>query len=179
MISAPFVLLLGLCTASADPGEPLLDLTVQGYSGLGFDMEEGEWADVMGQFGGSLTGWLHPSVGLSLRLDYGSFGLIRGDQSTAFLFSELRLRPAESDLAFWLGVGTNYPQMSYCMVGYECPTAWRGFKGILSAGGVKELALGPVHLPVGLRVELGPTRFGLGLDLGAGLRLWRGGLRRH
>ena len=98
--------------SQAASGDPLLDLTIDGYLGGGYAVSRGEGADLMGRAGAALTGWVHPRVGLGVRADRGSYGLI-DDEGNAFVFAEARYRLPARDLALGAGVGSPLAWVEY------------------------------------------------------------------
>ncbi len=159
----------------AAEGEPLLDLTLQGLAGGGYAVSRGDGADIMGRYGAALTGWVHPRVGLGVRLDRGTYGLI-DDEGNAFAFAEARYRLPARDLALGAGVGTPVIWVEYfCDVNNgpcrEGPWEYHDPIGTVSA--TWEKGLGPFHLPLALRLEASKVRVGLGVDVGFGWRFRR------
>lgn len=167
------ILAIDAHSAAADP---LLDLSAQGYGGVGFAMDIGHGFDVLGRAGGALTFWVVPQAGLVLRADTGSFGLIE-DTSNTFIFGEVRARVPERDLAMGLGLGTNALVFTtLCPPDEPCePELWGGHRAVGTLSVTLERGLGPLHMPVALRLEGSEERLGLGLDLGLGWRFKRGG----
>lgn len=174
----PSLLLLSLLTldAHAAAGDPLLDLTAQGYGGAGFAMDIGHGFDVLGRAGGAVTAWVLPQAGLALRADNGSYGLIDDDGNT-FVFGEVRARIPERDMALGLGVGTNAMVIyTLCTPEGPCePALWGGQHLIGTLSLTLERGLGPLHMPVAVRLEGCDARIGLGVDVGLGWRFKRGG----
>jgi hypothetical protein len=175
MIVPVLFLALSLPCARAVAGDPLLDLTVQGYGGAGYAVTRGEGVDILGRAGGALTGWITPRVGLGVRADRGNYGLL-DDDPNAFVFAEGRYRLPDQDMAIGLGVGSPLAWVEYyCDVSagpcVEGPWEYHDPIGALSL--TWEQGLGPLHLPLALRLEASKVRAGLGVDLGLGWRFRR------
>lgn len=168
-------LLLSLCfpAAQAAAGDPLLDLTLQGYGGGGYAVSRGVGADIMGRAGGALTGWVTPRVGLGVRADTGSYGLL-GDDPNTFAFAEGRYRLPDQDLAIGLGVGTPIVWVEYACFAEPCIQGpWEYHNPVFTGSLAWEQGLGRLHLPVALRLEASAVRLGLGVDVGLGWRFVR------
>ncbi len=172
---ATALLVLALPCTHAAAGDPLLDLTAPGYGGAGYAVSRGEGADLLEQAGAALTGWVPPRVGLELRADAGNYGLL-DDESNAFVFAEGRYRLPERDLALGLGVGSPVIWVDYfCDVdnGPCREGPWEYHDPIFAASLTLEQGLGPMHLPVALRLEGSKVRAGVGVDIGFGWRFRR------
>ena len=160
--------------ASAATGDPLLDLGVQAYGGVGYAVARGDGTDILGRVGGGIMGWVFPRVGLGVRVDYGSYALL-GDESAAFSFAESRFRLPEQDLALGFGVGrARILDQVVCYDPAGCPEVWDDYAtAILVTSLTWEQGLGPLHMPLALRIEASNVRVGLGVDLGLGYRFRR------
>jgi hypothetical protein len=168
------LLALSMSSAHAAPGDPLLDLTAQAYGGAGYAVSRGEGFDLLGRAGGALTGWITPQVGLGLRVDSGNYGLL-GDDPNHFVFAEGRYRLPDRDLAVGLGIGSPVIWVEYYCIQAPCPQGpWEHHDPIISSSVTWEQGLGPMHLPVALRLEASKVRAGIGVDVGFGWRFRRG-----
>lgn len=175
MITAALILALSLPTATAAPGDPLLDLTLQGYGGAGYAVTRGEGVDILGRAGGSLTGWITPRVGVALRADRGNYGLL-DDDPNAFVFAEGRYRLPEQDLTLGLGVGSPVIWVDYFCDASAGPCTegpWEYHDPIAALSLTWDQGLGPLHLPLAVRLEASKVRAGLGVDVGLGWRFRR------
>ncbi len=166
-------LLLVLSSASADSGDPLVDLAVQAYGGAGYAVSRGEGFDLLGRAGASATGWITPRIGVVVRGDTGNYGLLDDDRNH-FVFIEGRYRLPDQDLALGLGVGTPIIWVEYACFEDPCQEGpWEYHDPIGTISLSWEQGLGPVHLPLALRLEASKVRAGLGIDVGIGYRLRR------
>ncbi len=167
------LLLILVSPLEAAPGGPLLDLTVQGYGGLGLPLSRGSGADLLARAGGAFTGWISPHVGLGIRADSGTYGVF-DDEGNIFLFAEGRYRPPAGPFALGLGVGTPLVWVEYQCEGNSCVEGpWEYHDPIFTASATWERHLSRLHLPLSLRVEASKVRLGLGLDVGIGWRFRR------
>jgi hypothetical protein len=178
MIAACLVISMLSPSAHAASGDPLLDLSLQGYAGGGYALSRGSGADVLGRAGAAVTGWVTPRGGIVLRADRGSYGLL-DDEGNAFVFAEARYRLPDQDLALGLGVGSPVIWVEYYCIAEEgspggCAEGpWEYHDPIGTASLTLEEGLGPMHLPVALRVEASKVRLGVGVDVGLGWRFRR------
>ena len=166
---APLALALSL-TASA--AEPRLDLGLHGFTGVAAgDDTDGPMVPAM--VGATALVWASPSVGLGLRTDFGSYGPRQDDDANVFASLEGRYRVTDT-LTAGLDLGVSVMQIEYFCIQAPCPVSpWDTPEPILGLDATRELAAGPLILPVSVRAEASRVRWALGLEVGATWRLTR------
>lgn len=155
--------------------DPLFDIAAQGLVGAGGATDGTDVQGVLGRAGGSVTGWITPDVGLGLRIDMGSYGVLNYDDFNIFTFIEAGYR-INDDLQVGLGVGTPVIWVEYNCIKAPCPQGpWEYHRPIGTASASWDLSTGNLLFAPGARLEVGGNRWGLGADLTMGLRLNRNG----
>lgn len=165
--------LAALSTPAAFAADPLLDLGVRGYAGPagGVKLEMGP--DLAGRGGVALVAWPARQVGLGLRVDTGSYGIVDSDAGNTFAFAEAQVRLAEGWEA-GLGVGTPVVFYDYFCAEAPCEEGlWARHYPIAALQAVRSFEHGLLHVPVALRGEVSAARWSVGLDVGLGLRAHR------
>ena len=162
--------MLTLVLLSSALSAPLLDLDVHGLVGPGGGVSYGPALDLAVRGGFQVTPWVTPRVGLDLRVDLGTFGMISTDMSNAFAFTGVRMG-LDDDWSGALQVGTAVAWVEYA-AGADNPI-WETHPPLFAATATREVGLGALHVPVSLRAEVSSVRWALALEAGLGLRASR------
>ena len=166
---AALVLLLA---APASAAAPLLDGTLHAFSGAGGGTGIEMPLNLAGRVGGAAMVWPVGSVGIGLRVDGGSYGLLTRDTSNAFAFAESQVKLADRWTA-GLGVGLPVAWIEYSCQGSCERGVWEEHHPIGALTGTLHLEEGVLHVPISARAEVGADRWAVGIDVGFGFRIHR------
>ena len=167
------MLVLLALTLSSQAADPLFDATLHVWSGAAGGIALPMDPDVPLHTGFSLMGWVTPDLGLGVRIDGGTYGLVSDDAKNLFPFLEAqyRLGPHWS-----LGAGVGTPMIYvdyYCNSGACDDGLWERHHPVFSANVTRDFELGPLRVPLSLRGEASQPRWALGVELGVGFRVHR------
>ena len=163
MIATLLALTLGFASAA-----PRVGVDVHAMAGPGGSLEGDFNPDLSGFLGVGAMVWPSSRLGLGLRLDGGSFQLIGQDDPNLFGSLEGAVRLSDH---WGAGLGLVVPlgQDEVNCVAAPCPSGSWTHAPLGAAQVWRDLEVGALRLPIGLRAEVGQERWVLGAQVGLGL----------